>query len=60
MADLIDFAFNDLLCRIDEFAVTVPRTPYGLSQSYEELEKILRDYRELVRFIEYALSLNED
>jgi len=60
MEDLINFAFTDLIARLDVFSIWVPRTITGLSQSCEDLENILRDYQELVHFVEMALSLSED
>jgi len=60
MEDLIEFAFNNLLSRIDEFSVYVPRSQEDLSQSCRDLESIFLEYIELVRFIHVAMSLNED
>lgn len=60
MDDLIEFAFNNLQSRIDEFLVDVPTNAADLSQSFRDLENILEEYRELLHFILRAISLNED
>lgn len=60
MEDLIQFAFRNLLTRINELSIDVPRNEDDLSQSCLVLENIFEEYRELTRFVHMALSLNED
>lgn len=60
MEDLIQFAFNNLLSRIDEFSVYVPQNQQDLTQSYHDLETIFVEFQELVRYIERAISISED
>lgn len=60
MKDLIEFAFNNLLSRLDELVTFVPRSQQDLIQSYLRMEDIIYEYRELVRYIERAISLAEE
>lgn len=60
MEDLIKFAFNNLLSRMDEFAVYVPLNEQDLAQSCLNLENIFQEYRELVHYIRMSISVNED
>jgi hypothetical protein len=60
MEDLMEYAFNDLLKSIDEFAVFVPRNEQELLQSCTDLKKIFIEYTELVHFILKAISRNEE
>ena len=54
------FAFDNLLTKFDVFSMATPRTLQDLIDSYYELETIVKDYCELVRFVNSALSFNED
>jgi len=60
MDSLIEFAFNDLILSIDQFIASVPTNELELSQSCVNLENIVFEYKELVNFIEKAISLNEE
>jgi len=60
MEDIIDFVFSDLIAKLNDFAVNSPRNALDLTKSYQELESILREYREMAHFIEASVSLNED
>ena len=56
----MQFAFNDLLTKFDVFSMAMPRTLQDLSDSFYELEIILKDFCELVHFVNSALTFNED
>jgi hypothetical protein len=60
MEDLIAFAFKDLLLNFELFSATVPTNTQEQSKKCEDLDRIVFEYKELVFFIEKAITLNED
>ena len=60
MEDLVSFAFKNLVSRFDELTVIEPRTLRDLSDVYQGLQIIHRDFEELVRVIEKVASTSED
>jgi hypothetical protein len=60
MDDLIIFAFQDLVSRLDELTIIEPRSFNDLFSILHGLHAIYLDFQELTRLIERVTSLNEE
>lgn len=61
MSELIDFALENLLSQLDELTISVvPRSSEDLSEYFRQLQSILREFGDFVRFVENTEHKTEE
>ena len=59
MAELIDYAFEEFLARLDKLTVSVPRNAKDLFEVYRHLQVIFYELGQFVEYVEKEENLNE-